>query len=75
MIVGIIGFGGDDKDDDDEEDVRATPITHPSCYVSSSLPLMSLSTKTLMLDFLGNFGCTRAFGGSRAGGVYCVGFN
>ena len=56
MIVGIIGFGGDDKDDDDEEDVRATPITHPSCYVSSSLPLMSLSTKTLMLDFFGQFG-------------------
>ena len=53
MIVEIIGF---DDDDDDEEDVRATPITHPSCYVSSSLPLMSLSTKTLMLDFFGQFG-------------------
>ena len=65
MIVDIIGFGGDDKDDDDEEDVRATPITHPSCYVSSSLPLMSLSTKTLMLDFLGNlvFSSARAFCG------------
>ena len=58
MIVGIIDFGGDDNGDDgdDEEDVRATPITHPSCYVSSSLPLMSLSTKTLMLDFFGQFG-------------------
>ena len=72
MIVEIIGF---DDDDDDEEDVRATPITHPSCYVSSSLPLMSLSTKTLMLDFLGNFVVRGHSVGWRAGGVYSVGFN
>ena len=44
-------------------------------HVSSSLPLMSWSTKTLMLDFLGNFVVRGHLVGWRAGGVYSVGFN
>ena len=39
------------------------------------LTLDELINKGVNVGFFGQFCCTRAFGGSRAGGVYCVGFN